>query len=366
MYTKIDSEFWRDEKTRELSRDASLAFLYLITNSHRNMAGLYFLPFQYAAFDLRMTVEEVEKSIKELTSAGLINYDYNKSYILIKNFLKYNQIENANQGKGLLKALKQIPDTVLMIEFAKILSEISSETLSEPLLYLQNKSKLLSETLSEPFRNPSETVSKQEKEKEYIKEEEKEKTSTVHQDGLCMFSGNSSEIVKNEELLKTNTEETKKEEIPLTEKEEDGNNYIPPKKRKTSNPKNGKLLSPEILEEFEELWTIYPRKEGRPLSEKHWLTLRKTYTVRQFKQFIYNYLETIKNETFDRAYLMGSTFFGGRYTDYFDGPVKPAQVEKKKASSVDYYKDVYGNLFDDGQIENEEGMVINSTCREVE
>lgn len=43
-YRTIDSRFWSDPKVRALSPESKLLFLYLITNEHANLAGIYHLP----------------------------------------------------------------------------------------------------------------------------------------------------------------------------------------------------------------------------------------------------------------------------------------------------------------------------------
>ena len=96
MYSKIDSLFWRDQKNRKLSDDGKLLFLYLLTCPHRSSIGLYYLPEQYVASDIKWTLERVQKGFKELLQNGCVKYDKDNEIVFIKNFLRYNSFENSN------------------------------------------------------------------------------------------------------------------------------------------------------------------------------------------------------------------------------------------------------------------------------
>jgi hypothetical protein len=44
MYRTIETSMWTDAKFRGLPAPARLLFLYLITNPHAHVSGIYYLP----------------------------------------------------------------------------------------------------------------------------------------------------------------------------------------------------------------------------------------------------------------------------------------------------------------------------------
>lgn len=121
MYSKIDSLFWRDQKNRKLSDDGKLLFLYLLTCPHRSSIGLYYLPEQYVASDIKWTLERVRKGFNELLQNGCVKYDRDNEIVFIKNFLRYNSFENSNQIRGAIKFLGTLPDTVFLSDLIEVI-----------------------------------------------------------------------------------------------------------------------------------------------------------------------------------------------------------------------------------------------------
>ena len=63
--------------------------------------------------------------------------------------------------------------------------------------------------------------------------------------------------------------------------------------------------------EFEKLWELYPRKQGKADAFKHYLKARKSnVTYEDIEQGIFAYKNYIKTNNIDMQYVkMGSTFF---------------------------------------------------------
>jgi len=133
MFTKIEEVFWKDEKMRPASDDVKLLMFYLLTSPHRNIIGFYFLPVLYISSDLNWKVERVSKGLGELFRMGRVMYDNTVSVVLIKNFLKYNPLENGNQVTGAIKKIEEIPRTALMADFKTVLKGLG-KPLYKPLL----------------------------------------------------------------------------------------------------------------------------------------------------------------------------------------------------------------------------------------
>jgi hypothetical protein len=125
-YYRIYSDIWLepwDEPTR-------YAAFYLLTNDHRTLEGLYRLPTQYAAADLKWPVGKFEKCFGILRVHGFIEWDEANEVVLVVNALK-RQAPNANQAKRALKFLKKLPDTPLLGRLYQLACEHSEALAGE-------------------------------------------------------------------------------------------------------------------------------------------------------------------------------------------------------------------------------------------
>lgn len=122
MYTKIDDITWRQMKQKRISDTSKILYLYLFTCPHRNMIGLYYIPFEYCSADLCMSIETVSKGFHELEKAGLLAYDKAEEMVLLVDFLKTNPMDNANVEKKACSVFLDLPETQLFQCFADILN----------------------------------------------------------------------------------------------------------------------------------------------------------------------------------------------------------------------------------------------------
>jgi len=171
MFTKIDELMWKDAKFKKTHNESRLLFIYLLSSQHRNVLGLYNLPKYYIQGDLGYSSERVSKGLLELIENGFVTYDEESETILIHNFLKYNPLENPNQVKGALKAIKTIPKTQLFYNLVDIINTSDNKYLEQLKLGLEKHLK------SNGFERVCQRVSKQEEEEEEVKEEVKEEES---------------------------------------------------------------------------------------------------------------------------------------------------------------------------------------------
>lgn len=153
MYSKIDSLFWRDQKNRKLSDDGKLLFLYLLTCPHRSSIGLYYLPEQYVASDIKWTLEMVRKGFKELLQNGCVKYDRDNEIVFIKNFLRYNSFENSNQIRGAIKFLGTLPDTVFLSDLIEVIKTGYEDCSKDKSQDFKKALETLTVTLTERVRN---------------------------------------------------------------------------------------------------------------------------------------------------------------------------------------------------------------------
>ena len=147
MYTKIDDLFWKDAKMKSRSDDAKMVFLYLLTCPHRTMTGMYHLPIGYASADMGWKPERFAKGFAELFQNGFINHDEGAEVVFVRNYLKYNKIENPNQATAALKSIDNIPANSCDADLMRVLQGFDKGFL-EPLV------KRLSERLSKRYAKP--------------------------------------------------------------------------------------------------------------------------------------------------------------------------------------------------------------------
>jgi hypothetical protein len=110
-YGKIYTRFWTQPDIRALSNHGKLVAAYLLTCPHTTMIGCFRLPLMYVCADLDWQQDAVQKAIVELHKADWLRHDAAHEWVNITNFLKYNPIENPNQGKAALKLVKDVPRT---------------------------------------------------------------------------------------------------------------------------------------------------------------------------------------------------------------------------------------------------------------
>lgn len=126
MYTKIEEQFWSDEKMLRISYRAKYLLIYLLTSPHRNILCFYFLPKPYACFDMGISPEEFDHAMAELTQAGRILYDPKAHVVCVKNYLKYNSLDNANQVKSAISKVSELPENELFESFMEHLKTLKN------------------------------------------------------------------------------------------------------------------------------------------------------------------------------------------------------------------------------------------------
>lgn len=161
-YGKVHTSFWISDGMRRVSDDARLLALYLLTGQHTNMIGCFRLPDGYVSEDLAWTPERVSKGFDELSANGFATRDSSSKWVLIRNFLAWNSVENPNQGIAALRLFDQVPDkSSVKPELARVMASAISHI---------SVSKLKgSERVLQPFLN-----------QEQEQEQEQEKDSSGH------------------------------------------------------------------------------------------------------------------------------------------------------------------------------------------
>lgn len=112
-YYPVSPLFWTDEKVVHWDDQETLLALYLLTCEHRNLEGLFRLPFAYVQADLDWDAATVRNRMQRLIDDGFAAYDREARVILLTKALKYHEPKSKKQVQGAVNALQMVPPTTL-------------------------------------------------------------------------------------------------------------------------------------------------------------------------------------------------------------------------------------------------------------
>lgn len=104
----VNTRFWNDSFVVELNPLDRYLFLYLLTNEHTNIAGLYELPLKRMANETGIDVEMLPKMIQRLK--GKIYYS--DGWVGIKNFQKHQSTTSEKVQRGIEIEMDKIPTKI--------------------------------------------------------------------------------------------------------------------------------------------------------------------------------------------------------------------------------------------------------------
>lgn len=116
MYRTIDAKFWHDQKIRKLSRDGRYFVLYLVTNPHSHLSGLYYLPTVTVSHETGLQKPALDTLWHTLSSAGLAYRDDENQVVWVVNMLSY-QGRGSKNAAAALKQAQLFSDSPLVARF---------------------------------------------------------------------------------------------------------------------------------------------------------------------------------------------------------------------------------------------------------
>lgn len=93
----VNTKIWGDEWFENLKPNDKLLWVYLITNSHTNMLGIYEITLKRISFETGLILSEIEKSLKSFERVRKAYFELN--FIILPNWIK-NQSMNTNMIKS--------------------------------------------------------------------------------------------------------------------------------------------------------------------------------------------------------------------------------------------------------------------------
>jgi hypothetical protein len=110
----INTRFWSDNWVRKLNALDRYLFIYLLTNEHTNISGIYEIPISTMAFESGIDERDLEKTMLPKLKPKVF---YKDGWIILKNFVKYQRIKSESVVIGIKKSLNEAPKSIL--EYAK-------------------------------------------------------------------------------------------------------------------------------------------------------------------------------------------------------------------------------------------------------
>lgn len=91
-YGNVYPEFWTGDTGRELRRhgkDAQLLALYLVSNAHANMIGLYPVAIEHIHLETGLSRTSIERAFAVLAETGYASYDPASGYVWVRTMVRY-------------------------------------------------------------------------------------------------------------------------------------------------------------------------------------------------------------------------------------------------------------------------------------
>lgn len=134
----VNTKFWSDSWIVELDPLERYLYLYLLTNEHTNIAGVYELPMRVMAFETGIDKEMLPKILKRFE--GKIVYE--KGWICIKNFQKHQSSSSEKVKRGIEIEMSKIPQEIRV----KLKKGYGMDRVSKGIIYSNTNSNLNSNT----------------------------------------------------------------------------------------------------------------------------------------------------------------------------------------------------------------------------
>ena len=100
----VNTRFWNDTYVSVLDPIEKLLFIYLLTNEHTNISGVYELPFKIMAVETGIDSSMFKKILPRLKD----RIRYIEGIVIVKNHIKHQETGSPNVRTGILNCLKDL------------------------------------------------------------------------------------------------------------------------------------------------------------------------------------------------------------------------------------------------------------------
>lgn len=123
----INTRFWSDNFVAALTPIDRYIFLYLMTNEHTNIAGVYELPLRTLCFEANVSAVVAKKALARLST----KVAYIDGWVAIKNFQKHQSTTSETVRRGIEIEMSKIPPEIR----EKINLGYGMDTVSDRIIY---------------------------------------------------------------------------------------------------------------------------------------------------------------------------------------------------------------------------------------
>lgn len=123
-YGKIHPRFWigdTGQKLRQAGPNTILVALYLLSNPHANMLGLYYLPKLYIAHETALGLEGASEGLRRSIEAGFCGYDDPSEMVFVYEMARFQVAGELdpkdNRCKGIQRQYDSLPTNPFLSEF---------------------------------------------------------------------------------------------------------------------------------------------------------------------------------------------------------------------------------------------------------
>lgn len=137
MYRTICTQLWTDKTVQRLTVQGKLLFVYLITNPHTHLSGIYYLPQELMRKETGLSDTLCHTLLDTLSKEERAHYDPETSTVFVVNMFAY-QGKGPKNEKSAAKQLETLHHTRLIALFLERYPGVTpfcSDTLSIPYRY---------------------------------------------------------------------------------------------------------------------------------------------------------------------------------------------------------------------------------------
>ena len=117
MYRTVDAAMWTDPKVKKMDPRAKLAFLYLITNPHTHVSGIYYLPAAVACYETGMSARDWDRVCDTLSRLCLVKFDRAHEVVWVVNMMTYQGTGERNEKSAAYHLHEDLHNSPLVLEF---------------------------------------------------------------------------------------------------------------------------------------------------------------------------------------------------------------------------------------------------------
>lgn len=119
-YSKVSPQFWigaTGKKIRAQGIECQLVCLYLLTCSHANMLGMYYLPKMYIAHECGLSLEGASKGLRSASEVGFCGYDEDAEVVWVYEMASHQIGEQLKAGDKRIKGVQNEYDNQPVSKF---------------------------------------------------------------------------------------------------------------------------------------------------------------------------------------------------------------------------------------------------------